>query len=378
MTFSPGSHASSSDLYSNPERAQEDASRQLVGGLSADQGYGSNMEQESHIQASEEAERLPESYTNGSIESLLPGGMNPQVPHAGSIANGEVNPGHMKRKREDGETIFQNTQKHLNQLQRLDQDSSRTVSLEPVQYPMTNPDSPPQDDRSRTKRPKTESQVNGLPNGSGHSHPAGLPTEIWQHVFSFVPPVFLGRLLRVNRAFNSYLTAESKDQSDAKDPERHAIGPVGADDIWAASRKRFAPGLPRPSLGLTELQRWRLLRGRQCQICGDTKVQNFATSSESPLESGPGEKGVRVIWPFGIRCCGPCLHKCSEKVQFEAIESCCELAIPRANAFLGINPVRFAGLPILLARCATICFHYRDKSFCLKCCPPRNGPFTSA
>ncbi|KAL8690691.1 MAG: hypothetical protein Q9218_003918 [Villophora microphyllina] len=102
---------------------------------------------------------------------------------------------------------------------------------------------------------------------------ATLPPELWHHIFRYVPPVFLGRLLRVNHAFHSYL-ADSRTENKpvvGSALRRGTLQPLDAEAIWAASRKRFAPGLPKPLHGFKELDMWRLLRGRICQLCGRTK-----------------------------------------------------------------------------------------------------------
>ena len=320
MPSSPDSDASSSDLYSASERAGEDGSHQLLGISSIDEGSRSPEEQISHAQSvPAEVGGLPESHLNGiTREQGLRNAASSSPPNR-AILGRQDHPPHPKRKREDDEETLQTVQdQHTHpEVPDYDQDSSRTVSLDSVQQPMAQTGGSLGNDRSKIKRPRMEEHMDLILDGSSQAKPAGLPVEIWQHIFSFVPPVFLGRLLRVNRAFHVYLTSASRNQARAESGSRHAVLPISADDVWAASRKRFAPGLPKPTLGLSELERMRLLRGRQCQICGEVKVQNFATSSESPLESGPGDKGVRVIWPFGVRSCGPCLHKCSEKVPFE-------------------------------------------------------------
>ncbi|KAL8952068.1 MAG: hypothetical protein Q9222_001979 [Ikaeria aurantiellina] len=117
-----------------------------------------------------------------------------------------------------------------------------------------------------------------------HAGPAPLPPELWQHVFRFVPPVFLGRLLRVNHAFHSYLTSSGNGSRSMEQASGRAIQPLDAEAIWAASRRRFAPGLPKPLRGLTELDMWRLLRGQVCQICCKAKisVDLLLSSSDCP------------------------------------------------------------------------------------------------
>ena len=149
------------------------------------------------------------------------------------------------------------------------------------------------------------------------SRSAGLPAELWHHIFHYVPPVFLGRLLRVNHAFHSYLTNTHVQDKPVVSSGlgRGAVRPLAADTIWAASRKRFAPGLPKPLRGSRELDMWRLLRGRNCQLCGTAKDPSHTAKNENPWQSGPGEQSVRVIWSFGICACGPCLDRSSEKVS---------------------------------------------------------------
>ncbi|KAL8641648.1 MAG: hypothetical protein Q9228_001574 [Teloschistes exilis] len=126
---------------------------------------------------------------------------------------------------------------------------------------------------------------------------ATLPPELWHHVFRYVPPVFLGRLLRVDHAFHSYLTpGQTGDKPMVGSPSRWgAVQPLDAETIWAASRKRFAPGLPKPLRGLKELDMWRLLRGRICQLCDQTKESGQLSSTGKPWESGPGEHNVREV-----------------------------------------------------------------------------------
>jgi len=143
---------------------------------------------------------------------------------------------------------------------------------------------------------------------------ASLPIEIWQNVFCFVPPVFLGRLLRVNHIFNSLLTPNISVEWPNRGPSTQAAAHRTPLSIWAASRKRFCPGLPKPLYGLNDLIMWRLLRGSDCQLCGDKKLLLTSGNAPDQYESGPANTGVRVIWPFSVRSCGPCLLANSEKV----------------------------------------------------------------
>ncbi|KAL8975104.1 MAG: hypothetical protein Q9197_000653 [Variospora fuerteventurae] len=116
-----------------------------------------------------------------------------------------------------------------------------------------------------------------------------LPAELWHYTFRFVPPVFLGRLLRVNRAFYSYLTSSSTKSELVDSVPLQPVRPLDAETIWAASRKRFAAGLPKPLKGLKELDMWRLLRGHVCQNCGISKSTTARPGTENPWEAGPGD-----------------------------------------------------------------------------------------
>ena len=243
------------------------------------------------------------------------------------LPNGQNNNLHHKRKRDEIEASYQGFQGHpsISSLTRNPQESSDSMinGLPPQKRQLIL------EDWSRISRSNShEEDPFDSMDTIGQVQPSGLPDEIWQHVFSFVPPVFLGRLLRVNTVFHACLTKASGEQSNQGLFNDKAVRPVSSNSVWAASRKRFAPGLPKPLSGFQELDMWRLLRGRPCQMCGETKIQNFATSAESPLESGPGDKGVRVLWPFGIRTCGSCLQKCSEKVYLRSTRASCKFMTP--------------------------------------------------
>ncbi|KAL8791050.1 MAG: hypothetical protein Q9213_000257 [Squamulea squamosa] len=204
-----------------------------------------------------------------------------------------------------------------------------------------------QDDVMPLSGPK-RFRINSVPpakaiSAGSHKQPVTLPAELWHHIFRFVPPVFLGRLLRVNKAFHSYLTPEIT-QSKQMDASFHGcVRPLDAESIWAASRKRFAPGLPKPLRDLNELDMWRLLRGRACQLCGQCKDPVAMAGDVSPWESGPGDRTVRIIWPFGIRSCGTCLEKSTEKdidlLLSSDFPSFLRLALPFALVTRSLNYV---------------------------------------
>lgn len=146
------------------------------------------------------------------------------------------------------------------------------------------------------------------------------PPEVWQRIFSYLPPASLSRCLCVNRAFNTCLTSTKaaplpppapKDPAQRKKlpadqaPRLRRIRSVDSNNIWANARKTWFPNLPRPLARCTELSMLQLIGGRHCQLCGVSFPPRMATSE---FDAGPGTNGVRVIWPFAVRMCGGCLE----------------------------------------------------------------------
>lgn len=142
---------------------------------------------------------------------------------------------------------------------------------------------------------------------------AGLPPAIWQHVFLFCPVRALGRLLQVNRSFHSYLTAV-RSVSNVK-PDTGFLRLLKSESIWVSVRNNMCPAKPpKPLPGFGELQMWQFVWSRHCQFCGK---QGTFTPGEKIWQQGPGAAGVRVIWPFGVRACGPCLMKKCQSVRYQ-------------------------------------------------------------
>ncbi|KAJ4355193.1 hypothetical protein N0V95_003153 [Ascochyta clinopodiicola] len=135
-------------------------------------------------------------------------------------------------------------------------------------------------------------------------HCAGLPPAVWQHIFSFCSLADLGRLIQVNRPFHSYLTDASN--VSLSNPEHGCLHLLKSEAVWASARNAYNSNAPKPLPGFTELHMWQLVWPKRCQFCNklDSSVSG---SGEKLWQQGPGEAGVRTIWPFGIRACGPCL-----------------------------------------------------------------------
>ena len=320
MSLSPSSNASSSDLYSpseNPEIIHiRPAGLPPVGKEQPAEDYIAFHSTQSNDQLVDQVTRQEPSIVQSVREKA-----DATTRDLLDLPNGHGS-APQKRKWDEVGDPKQDPQEQLpGEPARGAQDSSESMEIDhPPQKRQLNPTVWSRISRSHLQ----DSPSNPLDSG-GRTQSSDLPDEIWQHIFSFVPPVFLGRLLSVNRVFHACLTKATTKRSDESPTSHKAVKAVSANSVWASSRKRFAPGLPKPLHGLDELDMWRLLRGRLCQICGEVKNQNYATSADSPLESGPGDKGVRILWPFGIRTCGSCLQERSEKVF---LRSSCKFVTP--------------------------------------------------
>ncbi|KAF9735927.1 hypothetical protein PMIN07_001808 [Paraphaeosphaeria minitans] len=131
---------------------------------------------------------------------------------------------------------------------------------------------------------------------------AGLSPATWQHVFLRCSLFDLGRLLQVNRSFHSYLTAVQ--DVSVSDPGPGSLRLIKSDSIWAAARNALPVKSPKPLPGFSELHMWQLVWSRRCQFC---QKLDLGTAGDKFWQRGPGNDGVRTIWPFGIRACGECL-----------------------------------------------------------------------
>lgn len=232
-------------------------------------------------------------------------------PEAAFTANGIEHEVSRKRKREqdpspDPDPVVQNHRDSLTSPTMIDSLGSADAAPCPRQVESL------MENLSRIKRPKAKEYSFETGADLSCKSPA-LPAVLWQHIFCYVSPVFLGRLLCVNHAFNTYLTPGKSEEDPAPLPNS-IIQPLKAEAIWAVSRRRFCPGVPRPIRGLNEPAMWKLLKGHGCQICEQIKIDTPVAIPQDPWASGPGDTGVRIVWPFGLRCCGRCLQENTQKV----------------------------------------------------------------
>lgn len=145
---------------------------------------------------------------------------------------------------------------------------------------------------------------------------AGLPPAVWQHIFSFCSLADLGRLIQVNRSFHCYLTDVSA--VSLSRTENSCLDLVLSEALWASARNAYNSNTPKPLVGLTELQMWQLVWSKRCQFCNKLD----ATAPGDKLwQQGPGEAGVRTVWPFAIRACGPCLMQQCQTVSCKHVPS---------------------------------------------------------
>ncbi|KAI1857044.1 uncharacterized protein JN550_013440 [Neoarthrinium moseri] len=168
----------------------------------------------------------------------------------------------------------------------------------------------PEEPSEHVKKVKLDRNVPSRPQriGSLGADRSLLPPEIWHHIFTFVPPITLGTLVRVSRLFNLYLDPSSS--VPCRPPAYATRGPVAAlqpDAIWQVSRRRhWSSKMPSPLMGKTELDMWRLVYATSCQYCG-MLVNADALTTQAKLNPGPGSENVKTIWPFATTSCGPCL-----------------------------------------------------------------------
>jgi hypothetical protein len=139
----------------------------------------------------------------------------------------------------------------------------------------------------------------------------GLPPEIWQQVFTHLSPAILSRCLRVCKLFNVCLAQMKAAPPAGKKGATHARA-MDSEVIWSQLRKTTYPSLPRPLVGFSELQMLQLVGGNTCQSCGKLHVKHPVNNAYS---AGPGETGVRVIFPFHLRLCGSCFTNDSLTVR---------------------------------------------------------------
>lgn len=137
-----------------------------------------------------------------------------------------------------------------------------------------------------------------------------LTPAIWQHVFTFLDPATLCRVIRLNKFFNKCLLDSNNLEQSANGPGLHTRD---HEEIWTLSRTRFAPALPSPLPGIAEHTMLSLVTGRHCQQCG--RPYNMRCDLSNIYHAGPGTYGVRVIWPFAVRICGQCLAETTIRVR---------------------------------------------------------------
>jgi len=334
---SPASDTTSSNFYSSPEK---NGDTRIA--MSRESDTASVEELEMPTEDDEDTSsgpiglassngptrKLPESYISSNLRE---GGLDPASGHRPSADNEmhKVSSGDTDRKRKRELDTEAGSTRSLVGVVTTEQFYGRATN--PFQVQQSSPNSRHSEldlslaGGSGCKRAKVSRQRDTT---VGEGSPASMlelgtkpspqrsqfPIEIWQHVFTFVPPVSLGRLLRVNHSFNACLTESPKAHLVTNSPRQGIVQIADANTIWSASRKLFCPGLPRPLRDLKELDMWRLIRGRDCQFCDKVDDSKARLDSVHPCEAGPGKDGVRVIWAFGVRCCGTCLQDKSEKV----------------------------------------------------------------
>ncbi|TFB06459.1 hypothetical protein CCMA1212_002273 [Trichoderma ghanense] len=148
---------------------------------------------------------------------------------------------------------------------------------------------------------------------SHHDISQHLPAEVWQRIFTSLPPHSLGELMSVNRLFHKYLDPTSPFQVSAPDSYLPCSLPkLSPNTIWRASRRCHWPNMPSPLSGRSELDMWRFACTRSCQFCGQVDETDY-TGNPLPWSRGPGNDTVSLVFQFFVASCGQCLAENSVK-----------------------------------------------------------------
>ncbi|KAL7930825.1 hypothetical protein V8C35DRAFT_283053 [Trichoderma chlorosporum] len=189
--------------------------------------------------------------------------------------------------------------------------SSATLDSLSVTRKRKRSESPGKDEASKKIRTVSAGQDNvvfGPAEPPRRERSRQLPAELWHHIFSFLPPDTLGRLLRVSRLFHKYLDPVSPfviSTPVIHVPTPRTLPALSPDAIWRASRCLHWPTMPAPLKGRFELDMWRFACARSCQFCG--QLDNAYSTEDSSRRSGPGNNTVSPIFQFFINACGNCL-----------------------------------------------------------------------
>ena len=158
--------------------------------------------------------------------------------------------------------------------------------------------------------------VTGTAQPSRYDMSQHVLAEVWQHIFSFVPPRSLGNLMCVNRLFHRYLDPASTFKVSAPDSDLPSSLPKQSPNtIWRASRRFHWPSMPSPLSGRSELDMWRLACSRSCQFCGCRADETDYAGDPLRWSRGPGNDTVSPVFQFFVASCGQCLAKNSIKVS---------------------------------------------------------------
>ncbi|GAB7363769.1 hypothetical protein MBLNU230_g4337t1 [Neophaeotheca triangularis] len=164
-----------------------------------------------------------------------------------------------------------------------------------------------------TKRPRLATRfVPPPPVDDGIPYLKKLSPECWQEVFSYLPPAMLARGLRVSRVLNAFLSQLEPSPKVSKSTDSRTVRIRDSESLWGDARKAFFPQLPKPLKQCTERTMIRLIGGRHCEIC-DKPSQSAPQVPITQYTAGPGADGVRVVFAYGLRACGPCLAQITTK-----------------------------------------------------------------
>lgn len=161
-----------------------------------------------------------------------------------------------------------------------------------------------------------------LPTSKGEKTPdvtfEHLSDAVLQHIFSYVDPVALARLSRTTRRIAILLgsTGHLPNVGQKQHDDLYALR--SPDSVWATSRRRYLPAMPKPLKDLPERVQFALTFGKKCQFCTKT-LPPSASEHTNQWKSGPGDSSTRAIWPFRMRGCGACILQRTRKVKIQSL-----------------------------------------------------------
>lgn len=233
----------------------------------------------------------------------------------------------------------------------------------------------PTEDLPLPKRARLPKKPPAPDSGSAStSSMTSLPPGVLQAIFSNLDPPCLARLIRVSRTFRDLLDARCQLPPDEAVNVSHnglryrknSSPLLSQDNVWRLSRRRYAPSMPQPAKDTPECELFALSFGITCQFCG--VLPTPVSKSGDTWCPVPAEYSVRILWPFKVRSCMPCLASRLKKVILQ-LDSVMSSILTRS---LGFRCDDVGRLPV--APCLIICLFHAIVAICAAVALARSYP----